>query len=256
MKRIRIVGLCVVAVFAFSAVAAASAMAENAPVFARCVKASPKNTGEYTEKACNTHASPAGTGAYSLVTMPAGETVAVEGKSKSTKIVVKGDSLVVVCTKDKLKGTLENKFGRTGKLFNPVITLEKCEVEGHKTETCQNEATGKIKDEPYYGEDAWLGEEETKPGMVLVGGPTFTCAGKEIALNGVLIGTITNTSKGLTLSFGVNSHGEQEDSSFWSEESQVTEFPYTHLWTGEEGSEVEATVTGSEEIKVKGISVR
>jgi hypothetical protein len=63
MKRIRIVGLCLIAVFALSAVASSAASAAP-PEFFTCVKAVPKNTGNYTEKECFTKASPAGTGKY------------------------------------------------------------------------------------------------------------------------------------------------------------------------------------------------
>jgi len=61
MKRIRIVGLCLVAVFALSALVASSASAAL-PEYMVCVKASKVGklyTGHYTDKLCSKHATPA-----------------------------------------------------------------------------------------------------------------------------------------------------------------------------------------------------
>lgn len=61
MKRMRIVGLCLVAVFAFSAVVAANAFAE-APEFMVCGKAAKSGklyTGKYNSKTCSTEATEA-----------------------------------------------------------------------------------------------------------------------------------------------------------------------------------------------------
>src|ERR1700688_198627 len=66
MKRIRIMGLCLVAVFAITAAAAASASA--APAWYECAKAvkiGKTYTGKYTDKACTT-TSPTETGKYEL----------------------------------------------------------------------------------------------------------------------------------------------------------------------------------------------
>jgi hypothetical protein len=51
MKRINIVGLCVMAVFAMGAVLAASALAEEFPGLGRCVEVA-KGTGKYTSSNC------------------------------------------------------------------------------------------------------------------------------------------------------------------------------------------------------------
>lgn len=51
MKRIRIVGLCLVAVFALSAVAVSAASAETAPTYKVCAKV--KETGKFNDKKCS-----------------------------------------------------------------------------------------------------------------------------------------------------------------------------------------------------------
>jgi len=61
MKRFKMVGLIVVAVFALGAVMASGAQAGK---FGTCVK---KASGNYTEKTCETLASPAGSGKYEFV---------------------------------------------------------------------------------------------------------------------------------------------------------------------------------------------
>ena len=59
MKRIKIVGLCLIALFAFSAVAAASAFAEGRPEYKLCAKVAKvegKYNGSYSDKGCTTEA--------------------------------------------------------------------------------------------------------------------------------------------------------------------------------------------------------
>lgn len=56
MKRIKIVGLCLVAVFAFTALAATSAQAGQIGKCVKAPKVNKKYTGKYTEKYCSTRA--------------------------------------------------------------------------------------------------------------------------------------------------------------------------------------------------------
>src|SRR3954451_13240558 len=64
MKRMRILGLALVAVFAISALAASGASAT--PAWYECAKAAVKNTGEYTDKACTLESAGKNTGKYNL----------------------------------------------------------------------------------------------------------------------------------------------------------------------------------------------
>ena len=81
MLRIRIIGLCLVAAFAMSAVAASSAMAQPGLERGVC-KVAKKGLGEYTEALCLTPGAKAG---------PKKEYVWVEG-TKATAFTTKGRS--------------------------------------------------------------------------------------------------------------------------------------------------------------------
>ncbi len=126
MKRIRLVGLCLVAVFALSAVVVASASASSAtPEFFKCVKAAKVGKtyiGKYTSKEC-TEASKVETGGkYELVSAAATEFTA--GKSKKTVLHAQGlggKKEVITCKKDKSKGVFEETF-----IEGLTYTLEGC----------------------------------------------------------------------------------------------------------------------------------
>ncbi len=140
MKRIRMIGLCLVAVFAFSAVAAASALA--APEFVKCVKASPKNTGEFTEKNCTTKASPAKTGKYEAASA-VGTTFT--GKIKASTFDMRNGSnaieYTVACKKGKDTGTIE----ASNYAFITFEFEDKCTAtHGAVKEACPTITTGLI----------------------------------------------------------------------------------------------------------------
>jgi hypothetical protein len=80
MKRIKVVGLCLVAVFAFSALAVSSAGA--AITYKSCVKAKVKNTGNYTAKTCSAASKVAGTGKYERGKESEAKKVAFKGKNE------------------------------------------------------------------------------------------------------------------------------------------------------------------------------
>jgi hypothetical protein len=97
MKRIKIMGLCVVAVFAMSVMVAASASAEEFPGLGRCV-AVPKGTGLYTASTCLVKETTkdanfeweGGPGANSAFTSKGG--VATLESVKKEKITCKGET--------------------------------------------------------------------------------------------------------------------------------------------------------------------
>jgi hypothetical protein len=64
MKRIRIMGLCLIAVFAFSAVVATGAQAGEVGECVKVPKVLKKYNGKYTDKNCTTASVPANTGKY------------------------------------------------------------------------------------------------------------------------------------------------------------------------------------------------
>jgi hypothetical protein len=135
MKRIRIVGLCLVAVFAVCAIGVSSASALEYRV---CIKASPKNTGNFSDKGC-TVAAP-GTGKYTLGTFEQAKKKV--SKSKGTHPVnnlvnpsTKKVEGVTECKKE--KGTAEITSAKTAKVEN---SYSKCSSAG---KTCETAGAGK-----------------------------------------------------------------------------------------------------------------
>jgi hypothetical protein len=247
MKRIRIVMVCLVAAFAFSAIIAASAFAEGSPEFVKCVKVA--NTGKYSEKACEKEASPAGTGKYERELVTAGTTVA--GKSKKTTITavgVNGNSQTIVCKKDTLAGEFKSSSE-----FRAITKLEGCEGNGSKTDKCGNNGAETIEwHTSFFARYLEAGETEaTKRGIVIPYPAGFTCGSEEVALTGVLVGNAENTSKGVSIALNAPG-GHQEDRRFFFEEVEYTE--EDPLFT--EPTLAEATVQGTEEIALKGVSLR
>ncbi len=90
MKRFKIVGLCLIAVFALTAVFAGSASAA-APEYFTCLKATTKNKGNYSDKECFTPATAtpevkeSGTGKYERGAWNAGKKTTFKGKGKNPK---------------------------------------------------------------------------------------------------------------------------------------------------------------------------
>ncbi|HTR72177.1 MAG TPA: hypothetical protein VMG80_01165 [Solirubrobacteraceae bacterium] len=241
MKRIRIVGLCIVAVFAFSAVAAATASAAPEIQNEKCVKAAKvekKYTGSFNDKAC-TEANEAGEGRYTLE--PVAEGTPFTSKSKAATFKVAGK--VVTCKKDKDAGEYIS-----GGFSFVTITFEGCYANGNKHETCQSGAeAGTITTNPLVGILVYINEVETEHGIVLVpaesGWASFKCGSETEAteLEGGVLGTVTNTSKGETLTFSVNGGGEQAQRFYYAGE---TEGPINLTAGSEEATLVDVDAQG------------
>ncbi len=295
MKRIKIVGLALVAVFAFSAIAAGSAFAhETSSKFMQCKTAvktgtPAKYTGTYTEKECKTAATPTQISEgkenkYELKAITpsptepeqVAEAIPFTGKSKSVVITTQGESgnwQVIVCGKSTISGKVYDNYG-SGKVSPEAITFEKCEGQSNgKEAVCKNEEPEAkkplIKYEAGYGETLWDEPGEEKPVLATVGSaPSFECGGKPgeppaeiVEMHGVLVGALENTSKGIDVSWTVGGeHHVQTPASYYSEESLVENFYYTRWYTGpEEGNEEgETTIAGITALKTeaKGISIR
>ncbi len=127
MSRIRIGLLSLLAVLAFSAVAAASASADE---FVICKKEGPGHKYE-TAKKCAEGVTPP-TGEWERVPIAAGEKVPVEGTSKVS--ILEGEVLtvkvIIECQKDTFTGELEAEGKNKGK-----VTFTECAVinpETHK----------------------------------------------------------------------------------------------------------------------------
>ena len=214
-------GLCLFAAFAVSALGAAMASAEGGPEggtpgFNKCVKATKVGktyTGEYTEKECKTKASPAKTGKYEVQAVTSGT---FEGKSKVTTLTThttNGVAVTVICKKDKYRGSIvfENE------VVEETIVFEDCLGNGAKTDPCGNAAPETIETDPQEGELVWLNEGKTEAGMLLAGTQfaAFKCGTEEVEVDGFVIGTASLGGKAPTITFAVNGSKEQAHKTFW-----------------------------------------
>src|ERR1700685_964281 len=93
MKHVRMLGLCLVAVFAVSGVAVATASATEY-AYQSCVKASPKDSGSYKNKTC-TEVSEPGKGAYEAVSVNEGTPFTSKGKAAT----ITAEGKVIKCKK-------------------------------------------------------------------------------------------------------------------------------------------------------------
>lgn len=252
MKSIRMLGLCLVATFAIGAGAAASASAE-APTFKACVKAAKVGktyVGKYTSKECTAASEVETGGKYERAEVESG--TPFTSKSKATTFTVAGK--IVKCKKDK----------GTGQIVAPevafmTLTFEKCGVNGSTKEPCTTtgQAPGTILSNELVASPKWINAGETQIGLVVYGFEfffaEFECGSGPLKLEGVLIGTATNTKKGVTVTFKV-SGGKQEQRAYWEEEELTGfgEMPF-HLFT--EPGKVETTVEGAEEQGPKGVGI-
>jgi hypothetical protein len=225
MKRIRIVGLCLVAMFALGAVAATSASAEL-PEYKTCIKASPKESGKFNNKEC-TVASKGGKkeGDYELGEWNKGKKVTFTGKNGESTL----DSYIpekesefwtggtiagkVVCKSGKSKGSITGP-----KTSTVTVEFKTCSSEGKKC-TSKGAKTGTIDTNPL---NTVLGFDEKSEVVSLVEGgkegtspsAAFNCEGLAIETTGSVLGVdtgnINKIAKESTQTFKVNAKGGQE----------------------------------------------
>ncbi len=197
MKRIKIVGLCLVAVFAFSAVATATASASERPEFKKCGN-TPKvgkklPTGEFSNKECTDAQAE---GKYRLEEVAEGTPFT----SKSKAVTINADGKVVKCSKSTGTGAITSQFTESAS-----ITFEKCGVNGSSKAPCGT--GGDITTGALTGSLFFANAEENEAVIALdaEGGAfaEFKCGAETIVLEGVLVGTIKNSKSGETLTFAV-----------------------------------------------------
>lgn len=249
-------GLCLVAVFAFSALAAASASA--APEYKQCVKAGKETvewkegapgheklkkksvtTGAWENKECSKEdttdlyrlkgSNPGPEGKYELEAVEP-ETIGFKGKGKGATFTAEieigktevGEKIEVSCKKSADAGTII-----APEVISATFTFEGCVVKGTKTK-CGPE--GKITSAPLVSEVFFANSEE-KAVVELFAGSHFaefecgTGAGaKSVKLYGFPIGAVTGdvneASKASTLTFEVKA-GKQEPDSVWYGGEQI-----------------------------------
>jgi hypothetical protein len=212
MTRIRLAGLCLVAVLAISAVTtAASASAMGNPEYVVCVKA---KGGHFSDKACSISA-PEGTGKYELAPVSSAKKKALKGKSGVSNftfyIPETGRVGEVSCGKKNVKVGETTSSGTT----TYHLTLGGCTSSG-KTCASAGSKKGIIETGTISGNLVLVSGSPLKVG-ILIGEPgatliEFNCEGLEVKITGSVIGEITgniNTiSKTYTYTFAVNAAGE------------------------------------------------
>jgi hypothetical protein len=180
LRHVRMLGLCLVAVFAVGGVAATCALADGGPEsdvpgYYHCVKAKKVGkayTGQYGEKECKT----------------------------------------VVCKKDKDRGEIISE----NEVVLETITFEDCLANGEKSRPCGNVSAETIETDPQEGLLVWLNEARTEAGILLAGEQfaSFKCGSEAVEVDGFVEGTATlGGKKGPTITFAVNA-GKQAERTF------------------------------------------
>lgn len=252
MRKLRTVGLCLIAVFAFGAVAAASASAAEPPAFEKCVKApkeGKKYIGKYTSKEC-TSASEVETGGKYEREEAAAKTPTT---SKFKAATLDASGKVVKCKKGAASGELVST-----QALKETIEFSGCGVNGSTKEPCTTtgSASGTIKTGLLFGELQYDNSAETEIGLLLFktgNVAEFSCKAEAFVVRGSVFGSLTNTKKGQTIAFKVVG-GKQELQTYWDEEEESTTIGALplHLFT-EPGSK-EATLETTDEEGPKGVA--
>jgi hypothetical protein len=208
-------------VFALGAVLAASASAEL-PEYRVCAKASPKNTGEYTSKTCATKVGTPKSGAYEVEEWTAAKKKTFKAKGGGAKFTsyIKGMGIVgsVACKSTKASGEITGSSTSSLKL-----ELAGCMSEGGTCTTKGDKKKGQIILGPLEGSLGFIQHEPLRIGIAyhVTIPASLTCEGREVTVDGSMIGEITGdvneASATQTLTFAVNSGGEQEVTSFEGE---------------------------------------
>src|ERR1700728_523452 len=211
MKRIRIAGLCLVAVFALSAAVASSASAAEMPSFKVCKKVA-KGTGKFGAKTCT---GAVGKGAYELGAWNEGKEASpkLKGKNGVSTLTsyIKGFGIVgsVTCTKAKSEGHITSSDEET-----VVVTFEKCES---SKEVCTSPGgkKGDIVTKTLTGLLILISAEPVSVGVLIKGSPIsaeFACGAEKVStvgsVDGVLTGNVGKIGKETTSTFAVNAGGE------------------------------------------------
>jgi hypothetical protein len=218
MKRIRIVGLCLVAMFAMSAVAAASASAES-PEYKTCIK---KVGGTLNKITCAESKGLKGEGGFAVGEWNQGKTRKFTGKNGVSTLDSyipeneaepwTGGTIVgtVVCKNATNKGEVTGP--KTGAV---TVTFKGCVSEGKKC-LSKGQKPGTIVTNPLLTE---LGNTSEGVGVNVFNAENvsaeFECEGQKVVTHGSVIGiesgNIGKFSKTSVQTFAVNEKGGQQE---------------------------------------------
>jgi hypothetical protein len=253
MKSIKLVGLCLVAAIAFSAITVASASAT--PKLKLCATAAkePKGSahkykGSFKDKGCSE--AEAG-GKYELEEIP--NNTKYTGKSKTTRFRFKNKAhraVTVTCKKDALAlevvGSASAFEG-----FNAAQTIEGCTNESREACTVSPSVYG-------LNLVSFDAAEVAPFGIAPLEEVHVVCGSEDTLIGGYVSGTEENTSKGISVDFNVTGTGEQEKKDFYYQGQDWATVETSYLQTFNEEFEPtgEASFEGREEIGAKGVSIR
>jgi len=219
MRRIRIVGLCLVAVFATSAVVAGSASAAN-PEYGRCIKVTPKSVSNYDGAKCTKLASEdPGTEAEKLAKGNFKWFPAFGGEKPLVKTgftaVLKPETIATLQTKAGTKVTCKalssaGKYTGNQTVHVATVNFTGCESGGIKCNTA-GAGVGEISVKPLDGELGLISKGATsvadKIGNVLwpTGGKPetgvtaaefveFNCGGLTVNVRGAVISPVSSNA--------------------------------------------------------------
>jgi hypothetical protein len=195
MTRIKILGLALVAVFAFAAISVASASAGTAPALFECAKAAKEGKtylGHHDSKTCSDAYMATG-GKYELKEgIGKGKAFKSSGSTATLHTVDPAGEvdIPVVCSSFKGSGQYVNPTTVT----KVITTFSKCKAE---SAPCQNVKKETIETKSLAGKFGWINKEHDVVGTDLAnekepGGPVaeFTCSAiGEIHTEGSVIGT-------------------------------------------------------------------
>jgi hypothetical protein len=247
MKRMRILGLCLVAAFALSIVAVSSASA--APAFYECAK---QTGGKYEDKACSKEAKEAKKAKYELKE-GIGKGKVFKGKGKKATLHTPAVGGEITCTgfKDEGKLTSPTTEGKVVSIFTGCATSgKKCVSAGEKAGTIKTNdldgGLGEIEGGSGVGVDL-----KAESGKYLA---EFECEGLTVKVEGSVIGEqagdINKFSKTSEDIFAVNGSDLQQYKHFKGGPEDVLESLIDGAGPFESGQEAEAVNKG-EELEIK-----
>jgi hypothetical protein len=217
MRRFKIVGLCLIAVFAVTAFASSAASAAL-PEFKVCAKAvkvgKTTPTGEFSDKSCTVKAA----GGKYLLESGLGKKTAIKTKSKAAILETPGAG-TVECKSSKSGGNTAGTKEETG----VIVEFKTCTSIGKKCNSPGAKA-GTIKTNALHGVLGYLSKSPLKVGIALSPEKSgafdaeFNCEGLGVQTFGTVIGQVTGDinviSKASVLTLAAPKEGQQEFTNF------------------------------------------
>jgi hypothetical protein len=185
MRRIRIAGLCLMAVCAMSIIASSTASAA-APEFGRCIKKAVKSLPGYSDSKCTKEAVEAKKGSYEWLPGPGAKNKFTTSGGAAT-LATKGGK-TVTCTSEKSGG--EYITGGDNKHESTTVEFAGCKSNGFACTTV-GKASGELVTNELLGEVGFENLAKKKTALKLYPAPSakgkfieFKCVGLEIKVRG------------------------------------------------------------------------